>query len=389
MRLAKRVECLPPYLFVEISKKIAEKKAQGHDVITFAIGDPDIPTPPHILNRLIESARDPANHRYPESAGLPQLRQAIANWYKSRFGVTLDPDMQVVPPIGGKEGIGHMALCFIDFGDIALVPDPGYPVYAIGTMFAGGESYYMPLKEENDFLPNLEAIPAEIAEKAKIMWLNYPNNPTSAVADLDYFTKVAKFAKAHDIVVCHDAPYTDIAFDGYRPHSFLEAPGAMDTGMEFHSFSKSYNMSGWRVGMAVGNADVIDALSRVKSNLDSGIPQAIQYAAIEALTASQDVVREMVALYQKRRDKVVALLTKIGMKTSPPKASLYIWAKIPDGYSSIEFASKLLKEALVVVTPGIGYGPSGEGYVRISLTTPDDRLDEGLSRLEKWYSNLT
>jgi len=389
MRLAKRVESLPPYLFVEISKKIAEKKAQGLDVITFAIGDPDIPTPPHILNRLIEAAKDPANHRYPESAGLPELRQAIANWYKARFGVTLDPEKQVVPPIGGKEGVGHIALCFIDPGDIALVPDPGYPVYAIGTMFAGGESYLMPLKEENDFLPDLDAIPVDIAKKAKVMWLNYPNNPTSAIADIGFFTRVVDFAKQYDIVVCHDAPYTEIAFDGYKPVSFLEAPGAMDVGIEFNSFSKSYNMTGWRIGMAVGNADVIDALSRVKSNLDSGIPQAIQYAAIEALTAPQDIIGEMVAIYQKRRDKVVAALAKIGMKTSPPKASLYIWAKIPDGYTSIEFASKLLEEALVVVTPGIGYGPSGEGYVRISLTTPDDRLDEGLSRLEKWYSNLT
>jgi len=389
MRLAKRVESLPPYLFVEISKKIAEKKTQGLDVITFGIGDPDIPTPPYILNRLIEAAKDPANHRYPESAGLPELRQAIANWYKSRFGVTLDPDKQVVPPIGGKEGIAHTALCFIDPGDIALVPDPGYPVYAIGTMFAGGESYLMPLKEENDFLPDLEAIPAKVASKAKVMWLNYPNNPTSAVADIGFFTRVVEFAKTHDIVVCHDAPYTEIAYDGYKPVSFLEAPGAMDVGIEFNSFSKSYNMTGWRVGMAVGNADVIDALSRVKSNLDSGIPQAIQYAAIEALTAPQTIISEMVAIYQKRRDKVVAALAKMGMKTSPPKASLYIWARIPDGYTSIEFAAKLLDEALVVVTPGIGYGPSGEGYIRISLTTPDDRLDEGLSRLEKWYSNLT
>ena len=389
MRLAKRVESLPPYLFVEISKKIAEKKAQGLDVITFAIGDPDVPTPPHILNRLIEAAKDPANHRYPESAGLPELRQAIADWYKSRFGVTLDPEKQVVPPIGGKEGVGHLSFCFIDPGDIALVPDPGYPVYAIGTMFAGGESYYMPLKEENDFLPDLEAIPADVAAKAKVMWLNYPNNPTSAVADIGFFTRVVEFAKQYDIVVCHDAPYTEIAYDGYKPVSFLEAPGAMNVGIEINSFSKSYNMTGWRIGMAVGNADVIDALSRVKSNLDSGIPQAIQYAAIEALTAPQDIVSEMVAIYQKRRDKVVAALAKIGMKTSPPKASLYIWAKIPEGHTSIEFAGKLLEEALVVVTPGIGYGPSGEGYIRISLTTPDDRLDEGLSRLEKWYSNLT
>ncbi len=388
MRLAKRVESLPPYLFVEISKKIAAKKAQGLDVITFGIGDPDVPTPQHILKRLIEAAKDPANHRYPESAGLPELRQAIANWYKRRFDVELDPETQVVPPIGGKEGVGHMALCFIDPGDIALVPDPGYPVYSIGTMFAGGESYLMPLNEENGFLPDLEAIPAEVAAKAKIMWLNYPNNPTSAVADIDYFTKVVEFARAHDIVVCHDAPYTEIAYDGYLPVSFLQAPGAMDVGMEFNSFSKSYNMTGWRIGMAVGNTEVIDALSRVKSNLDSGIPQAIQYAAIEALNSPQDCVSDMVAIYQKRRDKVIKVLSRIGMKTSPPRASLYIWAKIPDGYTSIEFATRLLDEALVVVTPGIGYGPSGEGYIRISLTTPDDRLEEGLSRLQKWYASL-
>jgi len=389
MRLAKRIESLPPYLFVEISKKIAQKKAQGLDVITFGIGDPDVPTPRHILNRLIEAAKDPANHRYPDSAGLPELRQAIANWYKRRFNVALDPETQVVPPIGGKEGVGHMALCFIDPGDIALVPNPGYPVYAIGTMFAGGESYLMPLKEENGFLPDLEAIPAEVAANARIMWLNYPNNPTSAVADIDYFIRVVEFAKAHDIVVCHDAPYTEIAYDGYVPVSFLEAPGAMDVGMEFNSFSKSYNMTGWRIGMAVGNADVIDALSRVKSNLDSGIPQAIQYAAIEALNSPQDCVSDMVAIYQKRRDKVIEALSQIGMKTSPPRAGLYIWAKIPDGYTSIEFATRLLEEALVVVTPGIGYGPGGEGYIRISLTTPDDRLEEGLLRLQKWYANLT
>ena len=389
MRLAKRIESLPPYLFVEISKKIAQKKAQGLDVITFGIGDPDVPTPRHILNRLIDAAKDPANHRYPDSAGLPELRQAIANWYKRRFNVALDPETQVVPPIGGKEGVGHMALCFIDPGDIALVPNPGYPVYAIGTMFAGGESYLMPLKEENGFLPDLEAIPAEVAANARIMWLNYPNNPTSAVADIDYFIRVVEFAKAHDIVVCHDAPYTEIAYDGYVPVSFLEAPGAMDVGMEFNSFSKSYNMTGWRIGMAVGNADVIDALSRVKSNLDSGIPQAIQYAAIEALNSPQDCVSDMVAIYQKRRDKVIEALSQIGMKTSPPRAGLYIWAKIPDGYTSIEFATRLLEEALVVVTPGIGYGPGGEGYIRISLTTPDDRLEEGLLRLQKWYANLT
>ena len=389
MKMAKRIEKLPPYLFVEITKKIAEKRAQGLDVITFAIGDPDIPTPPHIIERLCEAARDPANHRYPESAGLPELRRAIAEWYQRRFGISLDPDKEVVPPIGAKEGIGHIALCLIDPGDTALVPDPGYPVYTIGTMFAGGNSYYLPLKEENGFLPDLDAIPTEVARKAKLLWLNYPNNPTGAVADLDFFEKAVKFARQYDLVICHDAPYTEISFDGYRPVSFLEAPGAMDVGIEFHSLSKSYNMTGWRIGMAVGNTKVVDALARVKSNLDSGVPQAIQYAAIEALLGSQECVKEHNAIYQRRRDKVIDVLSKIGLKTKPPLASLYIWVKIPDGYTSLEFAAKLLDEALVVVTPGIGYGQHGEGYIRISLTTPDDRLEEGLARLESWSAKLT
>ncbi len=292
MRTAKRIEKLPPYLFVTISKKIAEKQAQGEDVITLAVGDPDIPTPRHVIERLCQAAQDPQNHRYPESEGLPQFRNAIAQWYEKRFGVTLEPDREILPLIGAKEGIGHIALCFIDPGDIALVPDPAYPVYSIGTMFAGGSSYYMPLTEDNDFLPDLDRIPAEIARKAKILWINYPNNPTAAVADHEFFERVVAFARKYDIVVCHDAPYTEVAFDGYRPVSFLEASGAMETGVEFHSLSKSYNMTGWRVGMVVGNAGIIDALRRVKSNLDSGIPQAIQQAAIEALTGPQDCVTE-------------------------------------------------------------------------------------------------
>lgn len=389
MKLANRIEKLPPYLFVEISKKILEKKAKGLDVITFGIGDPDIPTPKHIIDRLCEAAKDPINHRYPESAGLPELRRAIAEWYKRRFGVSLDAETEVIPPIGAKEGIGHIALCLIDPGDIALVPDPGYPVYSIGTMFAGGESYYLPLYEENSFLPDLDAIPEDIAYKAKVLWINYPNNPTSAIADIEFFNKVVAFAKKYDIVVCHDAPYTEVFFDGYRPISFMQAEGARDIGMEFHSLSKGYNMTGWRIGMAVGNATIIDALSRVKSNLDSGIPQAIQHAAIEALLGPQDCIDTNNAIYQQRRDKVIGVLTKIGLHANPPKASLYVWVKIPDGYTSIEFAEKMLDEALIVVTPGIGYGQHGEGYIRISLTTPDDRLDEGLARLESWSTTLS
>jgi len=384
MRMAKRVEELPPYLFVEISRKIAEKRARGEDVISLAIGDPDIPTPQHVIERLCQAAQDPANHRYPESEGLPEFRSAIAQWYEKRFGVTFDPDKEVLPLIGAKEGIGHIALCFIDPGDVALVPDPAYPVYSIGTMFAGGSSYYLPLTEENDFLPDLDRIPEEIAEKARLLWINYPNNPTAAVAELDFFERVVAFAKKYDLAVCHDGPYTEVSFDGYRPTSFMQAPGAKEVGVEFHSLSKSYNMTGWRVGMVVGNARIIDALTRVKSNLDSGIPQAIQHAAIEALTGPQDCIEEHNAIYQRRRDLLLQTLSEMGLEARPPRASLYIWARIPGGYTSLDFATKLLEEAGVVVTPGIGYGKYGEGYIRISLTIPDERLEEAVRRLTLW-----
>ncbi|MGB2583834.1 MAG: LL-diaminopimelate aminotransferase [Dehalococcoidia bacterium] len=388
MQLAKRIENLPPYLFVGISKKIAEKRAQGEDVISFAIGDPDIPTPQNIIDRLCQAAQDPANHRYPESDGLPQLRQAISSWYQRRFGLAFDPDKEVLPLIGSKEGIGHVALCFIDPGDLALVTDPGYPVYSMGTMFAGGECFFLPLTEDNDFLPDLDRVPTEVAQRAKMLWINYPNNPTAAVADIDFFEKVVAFAKRHNLAVCHDAPYTEVAFDGYSPPSFLQAPGARDVGMEFHSLSKSYNMTGWRIGMAVGNAGMVDALMKVKSNIDSGIPQAIQYAAIEALLGDQSCIAEHNAIYQRRRDLVVKTLTKIGLRLKPPMASLYVWARIPEGYTSLDFCTKLLDETSVVVTPGSGYGKYGEGYIRVSLTTPDDRLEEGLARLEKWRGDL-
>ena len=384
MKFAQRIDKLKPYLFVEISKKIREKRAAGVDIVTFAIGDPDMPTPPHILNRLLEAAQEPRNHRYPESEGLPEFRSAISNWYQKRFGLSLDPDKEVLPLIGGKEGIGHMSLCFIDPGDIALVPDPGYPVYSVGTMFAGGESHFMPLLEENGWMPDLDAIPQDVARKAKVMWLNYPNNPTGAVAPIDYFQKVVRFAKEYDIAVCHDAPYTEVAYDGYRPISFLQADGAMDVAVEFHSLSKSYNMTGWRVGMAVGNAKMINALMRVKSNLDSGIPQAIQIAGIEALTASQDCVAENNATYQRRRDKLVTALNGIGLQVTPPKASLYIWARVPEGYASAEFAAMLLEEKDIVVTPGAGYGTYGEGYIRLSMTLSDADLDKALERLSGW-----
>jgi LL-diaminopimelate aminotransferase len=384
MKLADRIEHLPPYLFVEISRKIARKRAEGADVVTFAIGDPDIPTPSHILERLSEAAQDPPNHRYPESEGLPVLRQAIANWYEGRFGVTLDPDKEVLPLIGAKEGIGHASLCFIDPGDVALVPDPGYPVYSVGTLFAGGECHWMPLLEENGWLPDLDAIPTEVAQRAKCLWINYPNNPTGAVAESDFFERVVAFARRYDVPVLHDAPYTEVAYDGYRPMSFLEVPGAMEVGMEFHSLSKSYNMTGWRIGMAVGNAELVNALMRVKSNLDSGIPQAIQYAAIEALQGPQDCIQEHNRIYQARRDRVIATLRGIGLKIAVPKASLYVWAKLPLGWKSGDFATLLLEEKDIVVTPGAGYGRYGEGYIRLSLTIAEDQMEKGLERLASW-----
>jgi LL-diaminopimelate aminotransferase len=384
VRLSRRIEKIPPYLFVEISRKIAEKRAQGVDVVTFAIGDPDIPTPRHILDSLHAAAEDPANHRYPESDSLPELRRAVAGWYERRFGLSLDPDKEVLPLIGSKEGIANIAYCLIDPGDIALVPDPGYPVYSIGTMFAGGEPYYLPLKEENDFLPDFSLVPEEVARRARVLWLNYPNNPTAAVANLEFFEEAVRFAKKYDIAVCHDGPYSEVAYDGYKPVSFLQAEGARDVGIEFHSLSKSYNMTGWRIGMAVGNATLIDALFRIKSNVDSGINQAIQKMAITALEGPQDVIEEHNAIYQRRRDILVDALRACGLRVRPSKASLYVWARVPDGFTSAEFAARLIEDIGVVVTPGSGYGKYGEGYVRLSITTADDRVQEGARRLIEW-----
>jgi LL-diaminopimelate aminotransferase len=389
MKLSHRLDKLPPYLFVEINRKIAEKQARGEDIISFAIGDPEMPTPQHIIDRLCKAAHDPTNHRYPETAGLPELCQAIAQWYNRRFGVKLDPDKEVLPLIGSKEGVGHISFCFIDPDDIALVPDPGYPVYSMSTLLAGGEPYLLPLTEENDFLPDMETIPDKIAGKAKLLWLNYPNNPTGAVADIAFFQKAVYFAKKHNLAICHDAPYTEIAFDGYQPPSLLQVPEAKEVGIEFHSWSKTYNMTGWRIGMAVGNAKMIDALFRFKSNMDSGIPQAIQQAAIEALNGPQDSITEHNVIYQRRRDKLVKALNDIGLRARTPKASFYIWARIPDGYTSIAFTTELLDKANVAVTPGTGYGSAGEGYIRLSLTLSESHLDEGISRLLKWHRDKT
>ncbi|HEY7270882.1 MAG TPA: LL-diaminopimelate aminotransferase [Dehalococcoidia bacterium] len=385
MRLAKRIEKLPPYLFAEISKKVAAKRAAGIDIVSFGIGDPDIPTPAHIMKSLHQAADEPVNHRYPESEGLPEFRKAVGDWYGRRFGVTLDPNKEVQSLIGSKEGIAHVALCLIDPGDVALVPDPGYPVYSVGSMFAGGEVHYMPLREEAGFLPDFNEIPEDVARRARVMWLNYPNNPTGAVADLGFFEEAVRFAKKHDIAICHDGPYSEVAYDGYKPVSFLQAEGAMDVGIEFHSLSKSYNMTGWRIGMAAGNPTLIDALMRVKSNIDSGIPQAIQRMAITALEGPQDCIPEHNDIYQRRRDKLVEALTSIGMRVHSPKASLYVWARVPDGFTSVEFAGRMIDDIGVVMTQGIGYGQYGEGFVRLSLTIPDAQLDEGVRRIKQWH----
>ncbi len=384
MRLARRIEKLPPYLFTEISKKIAAKRAEGVDIISFAIGDPDLPTPKHIMESLHEAADNPANHRYPESDGLPEFRQAVADWYKRRFGVNLHRDKEIQPLIGSKEGIANVAYCLIDPGDISLVPDPGYPVYSVGTQLAGGEPYYLPLREEAGFLPDLSAVPEDVARRAKLLWLNYPNNPTSAVADLGFFEEAVRFAKKYDIAICHDGPYSEVAYDGFKPVSFLQVDGARDVGIEFHSLSKSFNMTGWRIGMAVGNETLINALMRVKSNVDSGIPQAIQRMAIAALNGPEDAIDEHNAVYQRRRDRLVEALQAAGMRIQSPKGSLYIWARIPEGFTSAELAGRMIEEIGVVVTPGTGYGAQGEGFIRLSVTTPEDRLEEGVRRLHEW-----
>ena len=384
MRLSRRIEKLPPYLFTAITRAIAEKRAQGVDVVTFAIGDPDIPTPRHILDSLHAAAEDPANHRYPESDGLPELRRAIAGWYERRFGLGFDPDKEVQPLLGSKEGISNVALCLVDPGDVVLIPSPGYPPYTTGTIFAGGEPYYLPLTEENDFLPDLSAVPDDVARRARVLWLNYPNNPTAAVAPLEFFEEAVRFAKRYDIAVCHDGPYSEVAYDGYKPVSFLQADGAREVGIEFHSLSKTFNMTGWRIGWAIGNATLIDALFRVKDNIDSGIAQAIQRMAITALEGPQDCIEEHNAVYQRRRDILVEALRACGLRVQPPKASLYVWARVPQGFSSADFAARLIDDIGVVVTPGSGYGVYGEGYVRLSLTTPDDRVEEGARRLIEW-----
>ena len=383
-KLARRVQQLPPYLFVNISRAIAAKKAQGIDVVSFGIGDPDIPTPDAVLDALDRGARKTPNHRYPESEGLPEFRQAVSEFYARRFGVELDPASEVINLIGAKEGIAHAALCFIDPGDISISPDPAYPVYEIGTMFAGGETHFVPLHEKKGYLLDFDEIPTDVARKAKTLWLNYPNNPTGAVADLKYFEDAVAYAKEFDLYLLHDACYTEVTFDGYVAPSILQVPGAADVAMEFHSLSKTANMTGWRVGAAVGNSEMVDALMRVKSNIDSGLSQAIQEMGIEALNLPQAWIDGNNEIYRRRRDRVVAALNEIGLEATTPTATLYIWTRVPEGYTSASFAEKMLQERDVVVTPGASYGQSGEGYIRLSLTIPDDQIDEGIRRISGW-----
>lgn len=382
VKLADRIEELPPYLFARLDKLRDEKVASGIDVITLAKGDPDLPTPQAVIDRLYAAAGNPATHQYCED-GLDTFRQAISDWYAQRFGVTLDPANQLVPLIGSKEGIAHMPLALVNPGDFVLVPDPGYPVYSIGANLVGGRVHFMPLKAELEWMPDLEAIPADVLDKAKAIWLCYPNNPTSAVAGLDFYERVIEFGLRHGLAICQDAAYSEVTFDGYRAPSILEAPGAEECAIEFHSLSKTYNMTGWRIGWAAGNARLVEALGRVKSNMDSGIFAAVQEAAIQAIELPQSWIDDRNAIYERRRDQVVDSLRKMGLEPEVPKASLYVWTPVPAGYDSSEFAAKAINEAGVLVTPGLGFGPSGDSHFRISLTTPDDRLTEGLERLAK------
>lgn len=380
---ADRLKRLPPYLFQEIDRLKAELMAKGVDVINLGVGDPDLPTPKHIIEELNRAAHDPANHQYPSYSGMNEFNGAVARWYRRRFGVDLDPKSEVLTLIGSKEGIAHLPLAFINPGDLALVPSPAYPVYSIATMFAGGESYFMPLTRENGFLPDLDAIPSGVARRAKLLFLNYPNNPTGATAERDFYLKVIEFAKENDLMVCHDAAYSEMAFDGYRPMSFMELAGAKEVGIEFHSLSKTYNMTGWRLGVAVGNAGMLSGLGQIKSNVDSGAFNAVQYAGIAALEGDQACVAEMQNIYRERRDALVGGLRKMGLSPETPKATFYVWCPVPPNYTSKQFTALLLREAGIVTTPGSGFGEPGEGYVRLALTVSKARIEEAVSRMAK------
>jgi LL-diaminopimelate aminotransferase len=379
VRIAKRIQTLPPYLFAELDRKLAAKREKGVDVISLGVGDPDLPTPAHIVEALQEAVDDPSTHRYPSYYGSLEFRTAVAAWYGRRFGVELDPETEVMALIGSKEGIGHIAFAFLDPGDEALIPDPGYPVYGVSTRLAGGIPVPLPMPAERGFLPDLDAAP--VSERTKALWLNFPTNPTAAVANLETFERSVAFTREHDLLLLHDAAYSEITFDGYVAPSPLQVSGAKDVTLEFGSASKFYNMTGWRIGWVVGSAEAIRALGIVKTNLDSGQFTAIQRAAIAALEGPDEHLDRLRAIYQARRDLVIGTLNGLGWSLEPPLGSCYVWVPVPDGHTSTSFADRLLDEAGVFVAPGSGYGGRGEGFVRFSLTVPDDRLAEAMDRL--------
>jgi LL-diaminopimelate aminotransferase len=376
---ADRLSSLPPYLFARIDAMKAEKARSGADIIDLGVGDPDLPTPPHVVEALCAAARDPANHHYPSYAGMPAFREAVAGWYNRRFGVELDAASEVLALMGSKDGIAHVPEAFVNPGDVVLAPSPGYPVYRTSTLFSEGALHELPLEAENGFLPDLDAVPADVAKRAKLLFVNYPNNPTAAVAPPSFYDEVVAFAREHEVIVVSDNAYSEIAYGGYRAPSFLETDGAREVGVEMHSLSKTYNMTGWRIGMAVGNAEVLAGLGRVKTNVDSGVFDAVQHAAIAALSGPQDCVADACRVYEERRDVLVKGLGSLGYDVAAPRATFYVWLPVDD---SMAFAARLLDEAAIVATPGVGFGPHGEGYVRFALTRPVERIEEALSRME-------
>jgi LL-diaminopimelate aminotransferase len=381
MKFARRLDLVPPYLFAELERKIEEKRRAGIDVISLGIGDPDVSTPAAVVAEMQLQVARPETHRYPSNRGLEAFRTAVATFYQERFGVEIDPDREVIPVLGGKEGVAHIALACLDPGGVCLAPEPGYPPYTSGPLFAGADLHYLPLRAENKFAPDLGGIPADVWERANLFFLNYPNNPTGATAPEGLFTQVVELARKHEVIVVHDSAYSEIAFDGYRPPSFLEEPGAREIGVEIFSLSKGWNMTGWRVAWIAGNAEIVERYRQLKTNLDSGMFDALQLAAVAALTEARDFPREMSEIYRRRRDLMVDALVAIGLRASPPKATPYIWVRVPDDYTSASFTELVLEEAGVVVSPGPSFGPSGEGYVRISLTVADDRLQEAARRI--------
>jgi len=382
VKFARRLDQVPPYLFAELERQISAKTRAGIDVISLGIGDPDLPTPDAIVEAAAVGMRDPSTHQYPTNHGSDGFREAAAGFYRDRFRVELDPASEVIPVLGGKEAVGHIAMACLDPGDLCLSPEPGYPPYTSGPVFSGAEVEYLPLTEENGFFPDLDAVPDDVADRANLLYLNYPNNPTGAVVPDGAFADAVAFARRHDLIVVHDNAYTEICFDGYVAPSFLEAPGAKEVGVEIFSLSKGWNMTGWRCGLVAGNAEVVERYRQLKSNLDSGLFEALQRAASVALTQEREFPRRMSEVYERRRDLVVEALATIGLDVTPPKATPYLWLRVPNGHTSASFASLVLEEANVVVSPGPGYGPSGEGFVRLSLTVPDQRLEEAVRRIE-------